>query len=64
MNPHVPTKTDPPVPKTDDVAGEYPLHGADRSGLGDKGWAETPEDRIGGHPELEADEHAKDQDAG
>lgn len=23
------------------------LHGADRSGLGDKGWAETPADQIG-----------------
>lgn len=26
---------------------------ADRSGLGEKGWAEVPADRIGGHPELE-----------
>lgn len=25
------------------------LHGADRSGLGQKGWAETPEDGVG-HP--------------
>jgi hypothetical protein len=23
------------------------LHGADRSGLGDKGWSETPDDLIG-----------------
>jgi hypothetical protein len=30
------------------------LAGADRSGLGEKGWAEVPEDLIGGHPELEA----------
>jgi hypothetical protein len=26
------------------------LHGADRSGLGEKGWAEVAEDRIG-HPD-------------
>ena len=26
------------------------LRGADRSGLGDRGWAEVPEDRIG-HPD-------------
>jgi len=26
------------------------LHGADRSGLGQDGWAEVPEDRIG-HPD-------------
>jgi hypothetical protein len=30
-----------------------PLHGVDRSGLGEKGWAEVPEDLIGGHPEME-----------
>jgi len=23
------------------------LHGADRAGLGDKGWAEVPDDRVG-----------------
>jgi hypothetical protein len=26
------------------------LYGADRSGLGDKGWAEVPEDGVG-HPD-------------
>lgn len=30
-----------------------PLHGLDRTGLGEKGWAEVPEDLIGGHPELD-----------
>lgn len=30
-----------------------PLHGADRGGLNAAGWAEVPENRIGGHPELE-----------
>jgi hypothetical protein len=30
-----------------------PLHGVDRGGLGEKGWAEVPEDLVGGHPELE-----------
>jgi hypothetical protein len=29
---------------------QHRLHGADRSGLGEKGWAEVGEDRIG-HPE-------------
>lgn len=29
-----------------------PVHGADRGGLGDKGWAEVPDDLIGGHPEV------------
>jgi hypothetical protein len=41
------------APKTDDVDAVAPLSGADRSGLGEKGWAEVPEDRVGGHPELE-----------
>lgn len=41
------------TPKTDDVSHVAPLSGLDRSGLGEKGWAEVPEDRIGGHPELE-----------
>ncbi len=40
-------------PKTDDVDHLAPLSGADRSGLGAKGWAEVPADGIGGHPELE-----------
>ena len=33
-----------------------PVHGADRGGLGDKGWAEVPDDLIGGHPEVEMPE--------
>ncbi|MFZ2029669.1 MAG: hypothetical protein WAU68_05115 [Vitreimonas sp.] len=41
------------APKTDDTQAIAPLAGADRSGLGAKGWSEAPEDRIGGHPELE-----------
>jgi hypothetical protein len=42
------------APRTDDTRRIQPLAGADRSGLGEKGWAEVPEDLIGGHPELEA----------
>jgi hypothetical protein len=42
------------APKTDDTAELSKLHGLDRSGMGDKGWAEVPSDRIGGHPELES----------
>lgn len=34
--------------------GLAPVHGADRGGLGEKGWAEVPEDLIGGNPEVEA----------
>ncbi len=45
--------SDESAPKTDDVDEIAPLSGVDRSGLGQKGWAEVPEDRIGGHPELE-----------
>jgi hypothetical protein len=41
------------APKTDDIHRVWPLSGGDRSGLGDKGWAEVKDDRIGGHPELE-----------
>ena len=41
------------APQTDKTDGIDKLHGLDRSGLGEKGWAEVPEDRIGGHPELE-----------
>lgn len=41
------------APRTDDVEAISPLSGADRSGLGEKGWAEVPADRNGGHPELE-----------
>lgn len=40
-------------PRTGETSKVEKLHGADRSGLGDKGWAEVPEDRVGGHPELE-----------
>ncbi len=40
-----------PVPPR--PAGIARLHGVDRSGLGAKGWAEVPDDLIGGHPELE-----------
>jgi hypothetical protein len=40
------------------------LHGADRGGLGEKGWAEVPEDNVG-HPDdtnvpPEFYEHASD----
>jgi hypothetical protein len=34
-----------PVP-----AAVHRLHGADRSGLGEKGWAELPDDLVG-HPD-------------
>jgi hypothetical protein len=44
---------DAAAPKTDDIEAIAPLSGVDRSGLGEKGWAEVPADRIGGHPELE-----------
>jgi hypothetical protein len=54
------TKTEQP-PRTDETRQIEKLHGADRSGLGDKGWSETPADRVGGHPELET---APDPDAG
>ncbi|MGH6950602.1 MAG: hypothetical protein ACREH4_07000 [Vitreimonas sp.] len=33
--------------------GLAPVHGADRGGLGEKGWAEVPDDLVGGHPEVE-----------
>jgi hypothetical protein len=46
-------KGDRAAPQTDDITKIEKLHGADRSGLGEKGWAEVPEDLIGGHPELE-----------
>ncbi len=42
------------APKTDDIDQIAPLSGVDRSGLGDKGWAEVPADLIGGHPELDS----------
>lgn len=32
-------------------AATHRLHGADRSGLGEKGWAEIPDDQIG-HPDA------------
>jgi len=32
------------------AAARHRLHGADRSGLGDKGWAEVPGDLVG-HPD-------------
>ena len=32
------------------VPAAHRLHGADRSGLGEKGWAEIPDDQIG-HPD-------------
>jgi hypothetical protein len=38
---------------TDRIDAIAPLHGVDRAGLGEKGWAEVSEDLIGGHPELE-----------
>lgn len=34
------------------------VHGADRSGLGDKGWAEVQPDRIGGRPVIEDTLHS------
>lgn len=48
-----PNTDEPVVPKDEDIERVGDLHGADRSGLGSKGWAEVAEDRIGGHPELE-----------
>lgn len=41
------------APRTDEIDHIEPLSGVDRSGLGEKGWAEVPEDCIGGHPELD-----------
>jgi hypothetical protein len=41
------------APRTDETGKIERLHGLDRGGLGDKGWAEVPDDLIGGHPELE-----------
>ena len=41
------------TPKTEETGKIERLHGLDRSGLGEKGWAEVPDDLIGGHPELE-----------
>jgi hypothetical protein len=46
-------KHDSVAPQTDQTKHIEPLHGADRSGLGEKGWAEVSDDLIGGHPELE-----------
>lgn len=46
-------EADVPGEKDEDITRVPPLSGLDRSGLGEKGWAEVPEDRIGGHPELE-----------
>jgi hypothetical protein len=40
-------------PLTDDASRVAPLHGGDREGLGDKGWAEVDADGVGGHPELQ-----------
>ena len=40
-------------PRTDETRKIEKLHGLDRGGLGEKGWAEVPGDLIGGHPELE-----------
>lgn len=51
---HAPDTAEPAVPQTDDVARVYPVHGADRSGLGERGWAEVPDDLIG-HPEQSND---------
>ncbi len=42
-----------PDPITDDAKRVAPLHGGDRGGLGENGWVEVPEDRVGGHPQLE-----------
>lgn len=46
-------KTPSPVPKTDDTDFVKPISGGDRSRLNEDGWAEVPDDLIGGHPELE-----------
>jgi hypothetical protein len=43
----------PTPPRTDETRKIEKLHGADRSGLGEKGWSEVPADLVGGHPELE-----------
>jgi hypothetical protein len=40
-------------PRNDDTRKVQKLHGLDRGSLGEKGWAEVPDDLIGGHPELE-----------
>jgi hypothetical protein len=47
------TNDNPTPPRPDETRKIEKLHGADRSGLGEKGWAEVPDDKIGGHPELE-----------
>lgn len=47
--------------RTDEIDRIEKLHGADRGELGEKGWAEAPNDLIGGHPELET---APDPDNG
>jgi len=46
-------ETERTAPETNKTSDLEKLKGLDRSGLGEKGWAEVPEDRIGGHPELE-----------
>ncbi|MBY0566624.1 MAG: hypothetical protein K2P70_04900 [Hyphomonadaceae bacterium] len=46
-------ETERTAPETEKTTGIEKLHGLDRSGLGEKGWAEAPADGIGGHPELE-----------
>ncbi|HWA01570.1 MAG TPA: hypothetical protein VG841_14780 [Caulobacterales bacterium] len=43
------------APRTDDVAAVRRLHGLDRSGMAEDGWAEVPDDLIGGDPALEHD---------
>jgi|GEM_PF-3012461 len=41
---------DTPAGRAGVPAPAHRLHGADRSGLGDKGWAEIPDDQVG-HPD-------------
>ena len=41
-------------PRTDRVDALERLRGADRGGMGEDGWAEVPDDLVGGHPELES----------
>jgi len=41
------TPMDTPGGRKDIPAAPARLHGADRSGLGDKGWSETPDDLVG-----------------
>jgi hypothetical protein len=43
------TPMDTPHGRVEVPAAPHRLHGADRSGLGDKGWAEVPADQAG-HP--------------